>query len=51
MSELEYSRVIIKLSGAALAGEQEYGIDPQIIKEIGQQKAGVVHGKEQVDSG
>ena len=34
MSEAVYSRVIIKLSGAALAGEKEYGIDPEFINSI-----------------
>ncbi|OCL27117.1 UMP kinase [Orenia metallireducens] len=34
MSRAKFSRVIIKLSGAALAGEQDYGIDPQFINSI-----------------
>ncbi|MCK8816498.1 UMP kinase [Natroniella sulfidigena] len=37
MSEAKYSRVIIKLSGEALAGEQEFGIDPQFINSIAQE--------------
>ena len=34
MAEAKYSRVIIKLSGAALAGKQKYGISPQFIESI-----------------
>ncbi|GAB6098866.1 UMP kinase [Halanaerocella petrolearia] len=37
MSEIEYSRVIIKLSGAALSGNQEYGIDPQFVESIAEE--------------
>ena len=39
MAELKYKRVLLKLSGEALAGEQKTGIDPDtvgtICKEIG----------------
>ncbi len=34
MGELRYKRVLLKLSGEALAGEQGYGIDPQTITTI-----------------
>ncbi|TDX51899.1 UMP kinase [Orenia marismortui] len=34
MSRAKFSRVILKLSGAALAGNQEYGIDPKFINSI-----------------
>ena len=34
MAEPYYKRVLLKLSGEALAGEQRYGIDPQIITTI-----------------
>ncbi|SJZ64876.1 UMP kinase [Selenihalanaerobacter shriftii] len=34
MPEAKFSRVIIKLSGEALSGNQEYGIDPQFINSI-----------------
>ncbi|MCK8826283.1 UMP kinase [Natroniella acetigena] len=37
MTKAKYKRVIIKLSGEALAGEQEYGIDPQFINSIAQE--------------
>lgn len=33
----KYSRVVLKLSGEALAGEKGYGIDPEIIYNIAQQ--------------
>ena len=40
MAELKYKRVLIKLSGEALAGENKFGIDPatvsRISKEIGE---------------
>lgn len=32
MSKVKYSRVILKLSGEAIAGENGYGINPQVIK-------------------
>lgn len=32
MATPQYKRVLLKLSGEALMGEQEYGIDPQILK-------------------
>lgn len=34
MAELRYKRVLIKLSGEALAGEQKFGIDPETVREI-----------------
>nr|HOP39865.1 UMP kinase [Geobacteraceae bacterium] len=34
MSRPRYNRVLLKLSGEALAGEQKYGIDPKTITEI-----------------
>ena len=37
MQELKYKRVILKLSGEALAGKLGYGIDPQTILSIAQQ--------------
>lgn len=32
-----YNRVVLKLSGEALAGEQGYGIDPTVIQSIARQ--------------
>jgi len=34
MSELAYRRILLKLSGEALMGEADYGIDPQMIVRI-----------------
>ena len=33
-SPLKYRRVLLKLSGEALMGEEDYGIDPNLIKAI-----------------
>ena len=35
-------RVLLKLSGEALMGEHEYGIDPAVVREIARQVAGEV---------
>lgn len=37
MSQLKYKRVIVKLSGEALAGEVPYGIDPAIVSRIAEE--------------
>jgi uridylate kinase len=42
MSTPKYSRVVLKLSGEALAGTQGYGIDPQVIHNIAEQVKDVV---------
>ena len=42
MSGTKYSRVIVKLSGDALSGEKEYGIDPQFINSIAEELKNVV---------
>ena len=34
MDELRYRRVMLKLSGEALAGEQGFGIEPKTIQSI-----------------
>ena len=34
MSEAKYKRVLLKLSGEALAGEQKTGVNPEIIGKI-----------------
>jgi uridylate kinase len=39
MSELRYKRVMLKLSGEALMGDQQYGIDPQMVAYIADQIA------------
>lgn len=42
MSEPQYKRVVLKLSGEALAGEQGFGLSPQIIKSVAEQVKEVV---------
>lgn len=43
----EYKRIVLKLSGEALAGEQGFGIDPDMIQSIAEQIRDVVdHGVE-----
>jgi len=39
---MPYRRVLLKLSGEALMGEQSYGIDPSVIQRIAAEIAGVV---------
>lgn len=34
MADIKYRRILLKLSGEALAGEQGYGIDPEVINGI-----------------
>ena len=41
-AELAYNKVLLKLSGEALAGDNSYGIDPQIISGIAREIAEVV---------
>lgn len=42
--EYEYKRVLLKLSGEALAGDQGYGIDPKVVDELAEQIAEIVKG-------
>ena len=44
----EPRRVLLKLSGEALMGEHEYGIDPAVVREIAGQVAGAVRDGTQV---
>ena len=37
MSNPKYKRVVLKLSGEALAGDQGFGINPAVIKSIAEQ--------------
>ncbi len=39
MSDLRFKRILLKLSGEALAGQQGQGINPQVIKQIAQDVA------------
>ena len=34
MSSLAYRRVLLKLSGEALMGDEDYGIDPKVITRL-----------------
>ena len=34
MSELRYKRILLKLSGEALMGDREYGIDPKVLEQF-----------------
>ena len=38
-AELRYGRVLLKLSGEALLGDAEYGIDPGVVREIAREVA------------
>ncbi|MCL2760338.1 MAG: UMP kinase, partial [Desulfuromonadales bacterium] len=42
MEQPYYKRVLLKLSGELLGGEQGYGIDPQVITKIAQELKDVV---------
>ncbi|AEB73233.1 UMP kinase [Lentilactobacillus buchneri] len=37
MSEVKYNRIILKLSGEALAGDRGFGINPPVIKNVAQE--------------
>lgn len=39
----KYGRVLLKLSGEALAGDQGYGIDPKVVNALAQQIADIVN--------
>ena len=39
-----YKRVLLKLSGEALAGNAGYGIDPRVVNDLAEQIATIVHG-------
>lgn len=43
MSTAKYKRVVLKLSGEALAGTQGYGIDPVVVDSIARQIKDVIH--------
>lgn len=42
MSKPQYERIVLKLSGEALAGEQGFGLSPDIIKSVAEQVKEVV---------
>ena len=37
MSKVKYNRIILKLSGEALAGDRGFGINPPVIKNVAQE--------------
>jgi uridylate kinase len=41
MSSAKYRRILLKISGEILAGEQEYGIQPAVLEELSEEIAGV----------
>ena len=41
--EYKYKRVLLKLSGEALAGDLGYGIDPRVVDDLAEQIGEVVH--------
>lgn len=42
MSNSKYKRIVLKLSGEALAGEQGFGLSPQVVKSVAEQVREVV---------
>lgn len=42
MSKAKYKRIILKLSGEALAGEKQFGIEPSVIRSIARQVKEIV---------
>ena len=44
--EYAYKRVLLKLSGEALAGSQGYGIDPKVVDDLAEELVDVVDGVE-----
>ncbi|MCI8469482.1 MAG: UMP kinase [Eggerthellaceae bacterium] len=42
-NEYKYNRVLLKLSGEALAGDLGYGIDPKVVDDLAEQIADIVH--------
>lgn len=44
----KYSRVLLKLSGEALAGDKGYGIDPKVVDDLADQIGGIVKDGVQV---
>ena len=37
MSDVKYKRIILKVSGEALAGAEGFGINPEVIKELAEE--------------
>lgn len=34
MADIKYKRIVFKLSGESLAGEQRFGINPEVVESI-----------------
>lgn len=45
---MQYKRILLKLSGEALMGDQQYGIDPKRLKEYAQEIKQIIHKNVQV---
>lgn len=43
LSELKYKRILLKYSGEALMGKSQFGIDPAVLDQIGQDIAELIH--------
>ena len=37
MADIKYKRIVFKLSGESLAGEQRFGINPEVVESIAKQ--------------
>jgi uridylate kinase len=48
MSSLKYQRILLKLSGEALMGAEDYGIDPKVLKRLANEILEVAHAGVQV---
>lgn len=48
MSEIKYRRILLKLSGEALLGEEDYGIDPKVIGRVAREIRDIVNENVQV---
>ena len=42
-NEYQYKRVLLELSGEALAGDLGYGIDPKVVDDLADEIAEIVH--------
>ena len=51
MSQLAYRRILLKLSGEALMGSEDYGIDPKVINRLAHEVIEAQGAGAQVDPG
>lgn len=40
VADIKYKRIVFKLSGESLAGEQRFGINPEVVESIAKQIKG-----------